>query len=87
MLIGLLLYLTANRPLIAFVVGVCARFQCNPKQTHLEAARIILRYLKGTINLGLWYPVDDGLELSGYSDTDFGIVELIESLPLGLVNF
>lgn len=54
-LIGSLLYLTANRPNITFVVGVCARFQADPKKSHLDAAKRILKYLKGTINLGLWY--------------------------------
>ena len=41
-LIGSLLYLTASRPDIAFAVGVCARFQSNPKHSHLEAAKRIL---------------------------------------------
>jgi hypothetical protein len=44
-MIGSLLYLTASRPDIAFSVGVCARFQANPKESHLTAVNCIIRYL------------------------------------------
>ena len=36
-------------------MGICARFQSNPKQSHLNAVKRILRYLVDTVNLGLWY--------------------------------
>jgi len=45
-MIGLLLYLTASRPDIVYRVNLCARFQSNPKETHLKAIKWILRYLK-----------------------------------------
>jgi len=45
-LIGSLLYLTANRPDIMFTVCLYARFQPNPKESHLKAAKRILKYLK-----------------------------------------
>jgi len=54
-LIGSLLYLAASRPDIMFVVCLCARFQSCPKESHLKAAKRILKYLKGTISMGLWY--------------------------------
>jgi len=38
-MIGSLLYLTASRPDIVFSVGLCARFQSNPKETHLKATK------------------------------------------------
>lgn len=44
-IIGPLLYLTASKLDISFVVGLCARFQANPKESHLNATRKILRYL------------------------------------------
>ena len=65
-LIGSLLYLTASRPDITFVV-----FQANPKESHFNAAKRILKYLKGTTNVGLWYPNEATLNLKGYSDSDF----------------
>ncbi|KAK6122069.1 hypothetical protein DH2020_044192 [Rehmannia glutinosa] len=70
-LIGSLLYLTASRPDITFVVGVCARFQSAPKESHMTAAKRILRYLKGSQEVGLWYPKEGGFKLIGYSDSDY----------------
>jgi len=55
-MIGSLLYLTASRPDIMFSVCLCARFQADPKESHLTAIKRILRYLLGTPNLGIWYP-------------------------------
>ncbi len=52
-MIGSLLYLTASRLDIVFSVGLCARFQSNPKESHLKAVRRILRYLVGTADLCL----------------------------------
>jgi hypothetical protein len=70
-LIGSLLYLTTSRPDIMFSVCLCARFQANPKESHLSALKRILRYLKHTPNIGLWYPKGANLELVGYLDSDF----------------
>ena len=65
-LIGSLLYLTVSRPNIQFGVCLCARFQANPKESHFKAAKRILKYLKGTTNVGLWYPCDSNITLSGF---------------------
>ena len=70
-LIGSLLYLIASRPDIMFVVYLCARFQSYPKESHLKAAKRNLKYLKGTISMGLWYPSHSLIHLVGYSDSDF----------------
>ncbi|KAK6131602.1 hypothetical protein DH2020_034616 [Rehmannia glutinosa] len=70
-LIGSLLYLTASRPDITFAVGICARFQSAPKESHMTAAKRILRYLKGCQEVGLWYPKECGFKLIGYSDSDY----------------
>ena len=47
-MIGSLLYLTTTRPNIMFHVCLCARFQFNHKESHLNAVKRILRYLKRT---------------------------------------
>ena len=52
-MIGYLLYLTASRPNIMYSVYLCARFQACPKESHLNAVKIIFWYLKGTIDIGL----------------------------------
>ncbi|KAK6139114.1 hypothetical protein DH2020_027143 [Rehmannia glutinosa] len=70
-IIGSLLYLIASRPDITFAVGVCARFQSVPKESHMTAAKRILIYLKGCQEVGLWYPKQGGFKLIGYSDSDY----------------
>ena len=69
-MIGSLLYLTAGRPNIAFSVGVCARFQAAPKESHLTAVKRIIRYINGTYDYGIWYSRDSNECLVGYSDVD-----------------
>ncbi|XP_057427435.1 secreted RxLR effector protein 161-like isoform X1 [Lotus japonicus] len=70
-MIGSLLYLTASRPDILFSVHLCARFQSDPRETHLTAVKRILKYLKGTTNLGLMYRKTSEYTLSGFCDADF----------------
>ncbi|GKE45571.1 hypothetical protein Tco_1472855 [Tanacetum coccineum] len=69
-MIGSLLYLTASRPDIMFSVCLCARFQENPKTTHLEVVKCIFRYIRGTSHLGLWYPNRTRIETIVYADSD-----------------
>src|ERR1044072_8633676 len=70
-MIGSLLYLTASRPDILYNICLCARFQSDPRETHLTAVKIILKYLKGTTNLGLCYRKSREYKLLGYCDADF----------------
>jgi len=70
-LIGSLLYLTASRPDIMFSVCLCAKFQAKPKESDYVAAKRILKYMKGTIEVGIWYPSEVSLNLVGYFDSDF----------------
>jgi len=69
-LIGLLLYLIASRPNNMFSVCMCARFQANPKESHFNATKRILKYLKGITNVGLWHLNEGTLNLKEYSDSD-----------------
>ncbi|XP_031099802.1 uncharacterized protein LOC116004000 [Ipomoea triloba] len=69
-MIGGLLYLTASRPDLSFGVGICARYQANPMETHLKAVKRIIKYVKGTIDLGIWYSFDTNQHLSAYCDAD-----------------
>ncbi|KAJ9544511.1 hypothetical protein OSB04_024218 [Centaurea solstitialis] len=71
-MIGSLMYLTASRPDIMFAVCVCARFQVQPKDSHLQAVKRIFRYLKGHSKFGLWYPHDSPFDLIAYTDSDYG---------------
>ena len=71
-MIGSLMYLTASRPDIMFATCLCSRYQAAPTEVHLTAVRRIIRYLKATPTLGLWYPNDDNFELTAFSDSDYG---------------
>jgi hypothetical protein len=72
-MIGSLLYVTASRQNVMFSVCVCmcARFQASPREILLKATKKILRYLKHTQNVSLWYPKGAKFELVGYSDSNY----------------
>ncbi|GKF91879.1 hypothetical protein Tco_0275580, partial [Tanacetum coccineum] len=70
-MVGSLMYLYASRPDIVFDVCMCARYQAKPIEKHLHAIKRILRYLKGTIHMGLWYPKDSGFALRAFADADY----------------
>nr|GEX69279.1 putative ribonuclease H-like domain-containing protein [Tanacetum cinerariifolium] len=70
-MIGALIFLTSSRPAIVHAACVCARYQAHPTEKHLKEVKRILRYLRGTINMGLWYTKDSGFELTGFSDADY----------------
>ncbi|XP_065627966.1 uncharacterized mitochondrial protein AtMg00810-like [Quercus suber] len=63
-MIGSLLYLTASRLDITFNLGVCARFQAAPKESHLTVVKRIIRYINGTFDYGIWC-IDDRKNTSG----------------------
>ncbi|GJY86576.1 retrovirus-related pol polyprotein from transposon TNT 1-94 [Tanacetum coccineum] len=69
-MIGSLMYLTSSRPDLVFVVCMCARYQAKPTEKHLNAVKRIFRYLKGTIDMGLWYSKDSCITLTAYADAD-----------------
>ena len=70
-MIGSLLYLTASRPDICYSVGVCARYQSDPKESHITAIKRIIRYISGTLDYGIWYLKDTDISLVGFSDVDW----------------
>ncbi|XP_057418548.1 secreted RxLR effector protein 161-like [Lotus japonicus] len=70
-MIGSLPYLTASRPDITFVVGVCARYQAEPKASHLVQFKRIIKYVNGTSDYGILYSHDPNSMLIGYCDADW----------------
>ena len=70
--VGMLLCVSNNtRPDIAFAVSQVARFTSNPKVSHASAIKSIVRYLKGTIDKGLVFTVNDSYDLTCWADADF----------------
>ncbi|XP_075083389.1 secreted RxLR effector protein 161-like [Nicotiana tabacum] len=86
-IIGSILYLTAIRPDIVFSVGLCARFQSSPKESHLKTAKKILRYLKGTQDLVLYYPSGDNFDLIGYANADYAGYQVDRKSTSGMAHF
>nr|GFC71812.1 uncharacterized mitochondrial protein AtMg00810-like [Tanacetum cinerariifolium] len=50
---------------------LCARYQAKPTEKHLKEVKRIFRYLRVTVNTGLWYMKDSGFELTGFLDADY----------------
>ncbi|GKD35968.1 putative ribonuclease H-like domain-containing protein [Tanacetum coccineum] len=86
-MIGSLMYLTASRPDIMFVVCACSRFQVTPQTSHLSAVKRIFRYLKGKPKLSLWYPRVSSFDLEAYSDSDYARTNLDRKSTTGGDNF
>nr|GEV57697.1 retrovirus-related Pol polyprotein from transposon TNT 1-94 [Tanacetum cinerariifolium] len=70
-MIGALMYLTSSRLDIVHATCVCARYQAQPTKKHLKEGKRIFRYLRGTVNMGIWYTKDFCFELTGFSDADY----------------
>ncbi|GJU14306.1 uncharacterized mitochondrial protein-like protein [Tanacetum coccineum] len=86
-MIGSLMYLNSSRPDIMFVVCACARYQVNPKISHLHAVKRIFRYLKGQPKLGLWYPKDSPFDLVAYTNSDYAGASLYRKSTTGGCQF
>ncbi|GJX09194.1 putative reverse transcriptase domain-containing protein [Tanacetum coccineum] len=86
-MIGSLMYLTSSRPDIMFAVCACARYQVNPKVSHLHAVKRIFRYLKGQPKLGLWYLKDSPFDLVAYTDSDYAGASLDRKSTTGGCQF
>ncbi|GKC97088.1 putative ribonuclease H-like domain-containing protein [Tanacetum coccineum] len=86
-MIGSLMYLTSSRPDIMFAVCACARYQVNPKVSHLHAVKRIFRHLKGQPKFGLWYPKDSPFDLVAYTDSDYAGASLDRKSTIGGCQF
>ena len=70
-MIGSLLYITASCPDICYSVGVCTRYQSDPKESHISVIKRIIRYVSGALIYGIWYSKDFNVSLAGFSDADW----------------
>jgi hypothetical protein len=70
-IMGVLRYLVHTRPDISYTVGYVSRFMKAPTSEHLTAVKHLLRYVAGTLSLGIVYMRGQGKpELLGFSDAD-----------------
>ena len=86
-IIGSLLYLTTSRPDFVYSVGMCAKFQACPRDSHLKVAKRILRYLKKIGDLVLFYPASDTFDLVGFADADFAGYQVYRKSTFGMAHF
>ncbi|XP_044334532.1 uncharacterized mitochondrial protein AtMg00810 isoform X1 [Triticum aestivum] len=70
-LVGRLIYLCHTRPDISYEVSVVSRYMHDPRVGHMEAVYRILRYLKGSLGKGLWFKLNQHLDVEGYCDADW----------------
>ena len=86
-MIGSLMYLTDSRPDIMFLVCQCARYQANPRLSHLIVVKRIFWYLKRCPKLGLWYPKNPEFDLYAFADSNYGGCELDRKSTSGGCKF
>ena len=70
-LVGSMLYLTAIRPDLMFPAGLLSRFMSSPSNIHIGVAKRVLKYIRGTSDLGILYSKTGGVSLTGYADSDW----------------
>eukprot|EP00253_Pinus_taeda_P007975 PITA_07975 len=70
-IVGSLMYLAATRPDIMFAVSLISGFMERPKEAHWQAAKRIMRYVKGTKRFGILYTSSESSNLFGYTDSDW----------------
>ena len=91
-IVGSLLYLSCwTRPDISFAVSELSRFVSDPGLVHMQAAKRVLRYLKGTKDLKLKYSRPEGVKINqlwGYVDSDWaGCIDTRKSTTGYLLMF
>jgi hypothetical protein len=78
-IVGSLQYLTFTRPDLAFAVNRMCQFLHAPTTDHMIAVKRILRYVRGTMDLGVMFQKDSSLRINAFSDADWGDVLMIDA--------
>ena len=85
---GLMYLCNTTRPELTCAVSNLARYMAAPKTEHLIAAKRVLRYLKGTINLKLTFNAGVGLQqLHGFADADYAGCKITRKSNTGFVFY
>nr|GEY00257.1 retrovirus-related Pol polyprotein from transposon TNT 1-94 [Tanacetum cinerariifolium] len=63
------------------------KYQASPTKKHLKALKRVFRYLRGTINWGLWYLKDTAMALMAYADADHAVCQDTRRSTLGSAQF
>ena len=65
------MYLTATRSDLMYVVSLISTFMASPTELHLQVEKKMLRYLKGIVDLRVFYRKEGNGELIAYTDSDY----------------
>jgi hypothetical protein len=65
------MYIIATRLNMMFVVSFISKFMARPTELHLQAAKRVLRYLKGTVDYGIFYKKNGNKQLVAFTDSDY----------------
>ncbi|XP_061373363.1 uncharacterized mitochondrial protein AtMg00810-like [Gastrolobium bilobum] len=85
--VACLLYLTDTRPDISFVVQQLSQFIAQPMKFHFDAALRVLRYLKGSLGNGLFFPSQNSHVLTRFTDADWATCPYTRRSTLGFCVF
>jgi hypothetical protein len=70
-IVGSLIYMTITNPDLSYVVGVVSQFMQTPRKPHLDVVRCILKYIKHTLQCGIFYEAKSQLQVHGYTDANW----------------
>ncbi len=70
-IMGSLIYMTITRPDLSYAIRVVSQFMQTPRKPHLDAVRRILRYIKDTLQCGIFYETKSQLQVHGYTNADW----------------
>jgi hypothetical protein len=70
-IVGSLIYMTITRLDLNYAVGVVNQFMQIPRKPHLDAVRRILKYIKHTLQCGIFYEAESQLQVHGYTNVDW----------------
>ncbi|GJZ18275.1 retrovirus-related pol polyprotein from transposon TNT 1-94 [Tanacetum coccineum] len=76
-----------SKPDLIYAICLYARYQAKPTEKHLQVVKRKFRYLKGTINMGLWYSKDTDMSLTAYADADHARCQDIRRSTSGSAQF
>jgi hypothetical protein len=70
-IVGSLIYMTIIRPNLSCAIGVVSQFMQTPQKPHLDVVKHVLRYIKHTLQCGIFYEAKSQLQVHGYTDADW----------------
>ena len=85
-LIGSMMYMVNTRLNICYAINTLSQFMVEPRRAHWAAAKHVLRYLQGTVDLGLKYTRGNDIGLSGFTDANWVGSPVDWKVPMGIVS-